>query len=79
MGYPGSSTHASAYGVSAASSLKYMLTMSSTFPSFQESPEFCFHCHPSVESHRRRRQDSTEAGLNLSAKLKVLARHLPWL
>lgn len=64
--------------VSEASSLKYMLTVSSTFPSFEESPKFRFHCHLSVESHRQLR-NSTEAGLNLSAQLKVLARHLPWL
>lgn len=52
-----------------------MLTVSSTFPSFQESPKFCFHRHLSLESHHWLR-NSTKAGLISVGKIQGTSKTL---
>lgn len=58
-----------------ASLQPWMLTMSSTFPSFQESPKFCFHCDLSLESHHWLR-NSTKAGLISVGKIQGTSKTL---
>lgn len=60
-----------------ASLQPHMLTVSSTFPSFQESPKFCVHCHLSLESHHRL-SNSAKAGLISIGKIQGTCKTLAW-